>query len=313
MRSAHLQGALRRHHGCMRCDPAASPKPDLVNSRFSAQGADRLWCMDVTQHRTGEGRAYRAVVLDKFSRRIVGWLIATICALNWSVMPWTWPAGGADCLRGKPSPIPATALNTPVEPSVNASARRPAGIAGVYRGLSTTAWSKAILAQTRLKLLDTRTWNTRRELANAIFDYRSVLQPDPKAFETRHAQPPWTTNEPTPPCTERHNQHTQPTRKIGPTSVLTCSRAKLSTLSGGPDMAVTAVAELAQLRDQRQASCGQRIEDAGLPLSRNRSDGGGWRLNAPVADPLETFGQNRSVGAGALIRDQDVGAAGTAR
>ncbi|WP_440446566.1 transposase [Nocardia amamiensis] len=35
-----------------------------------------MWCTDVTQHRTTEGWVYCAVVLDAFSRRIVGWSIA---------------------------------------------------------------------------------------------------------------------------------------------------------------------------------------------------------------------------------------------
>lgn len=43
---------------------------------FTAGVPDRLWCMDVTQHRTGEGWVYCAVVLDAFSRRIAGWSIA---------------------------------------------------------------------------------------------------------------------------------------------------------------------------------------------------------------------------------------------
>jgi transposase InsO family protein len=35
-----------------------------------------LWVSDITQHRTGEGWVYCAVVLDAYSRRIVGWSIA---------------------------------------------------------------------------------------------------------------------------------------------------------------------------------------------------------------------------------------------
>jgi transposase InsO family protein len=76
MRSAGLTGIFRRRRGCTTRDPQASPHPDLVNRRFSADGPDRLWCMDVTAHRTSEGWVYCAVVLDAFSRRIVGWSIA---------------------------------------------------------------------------------------------------------------------------------------------------------------------------------------------------------------------------------------------
>ncbi len=48
----------------------------LVNRDFKATQPDRLWCMDVTEHPTAEGKVYLAVVLDAVSRRAVGWLIA---------------------------------------------------------------------------------------------------------------------------------------------------------------------------------------------------------------------------------------------
>ncbi|WP_416566277.1 IS3 family transposase [Nocardia testacea] len=77
MRCAGLPGVFRRRRrGCTVADPRAGPHPDLVNRRFAADVPDRLWCMDVTQHRTGEGWVYCAVVLDAVSRRIVGWSIA---------------------------------------------------------------------------------------------------------------------------------------------------------------------------------------------------------------------------------------------
>jgi putative transposase len=50
--------------------------PDLVERRFVATEPDRLWVTDITQHRTSEGWVYAAVVLDVFSRRVVGWSIA---------------------------------------------------------------------------------------------------------------------------------------------------------------------------------------------------------------------------------------------
>jgi putative transposase len=49
---------------------------DHVKRRFHADAPDRLWFTDITQHRTGEGWVYCAVVLDVFSRRVVGWSIA---------------------------------------------------------------------------------------------------------------------------------------------------------------------------------------------------------------------------------------------
>ena len=77
MRQARIHGVHRRkRRGCTRRDPAAEPAEDLVNRCFDPAAPDRLWLMDVTEHPTGEGKVYLAVVLDAFSRRVVGWSIA---------------------------------------------------------------------------------------------------------------------------------------------------------------------------------------------------------------------------------------------
>lgn len=52
--------------------PTAS---DLVNRDFARTEPNRLWLTDITEHRTREGKVYCAVVLDAFSRRVVGWSI----------------------------------------------------------------------------------------------------------------------------------------------------------------------------------------------------------------------------------------------
>ncbi|HAM23669.1 MAG TPA: IS3 family transposase, partial [Actinobacteria bacterium] len=52
--------------------PTAS---DLVNRDFARSEPNRLWLTDITEHRTREGKVYCAVVLDAFSRRVVGWSI----------------------------------------------------------------------------------------------------------------------------------------------------------------------------------------------------------------------------------------------
>jgi putative transposase len=77
MREHGLQGVhRRRRHGTTRRDPQASPASDLVERDFKPTGPNRLWVADITQQRTGEGWLYLAVVLDAFSRRIVGWSMA---------------------------------------------------------------------------------------------------------------------------------------------------------------------------------------------------------------------------------------------
>ena len=56
--------------------PAPAPHEDLVRRRFVADGPNWLWCTDITEHPTSEGRVYCAAVLDVFSRQVVGWSIA---------------------------------------------------------------------------------------------------------------------------------------------------------------------------------------------------------------------------------------------
>jgi putative transposase len=47
-----------------------------VQRSFSAERPDQLWCTDITEHPTREGKVYCAAILDVFSRRIVSWSIA---------------------------------------------------------------------------------------------------------------------------------------------------------------------------------------------------------------------------------------------
>jgi putative transposase len=77
MGAAGLQGCHRRRlRGLTRRDPDAVPAPDLVERNLTPPGPDRLWVADITQQRTDQGWLYLAVVLDGFSRRIVGWSMA---------------------------------------------------------------------------------------------------------------------------------------------------------------------------------------------------------------------------------------------
>ncbi len=74
MRESGLTGASRRKKpGTTRRDKDARPAPDLVDREFSADAPDRLWVADITYVPTLAGFLYLAVVLDVFSRRIVGW------------------------------------------------------------------------------------------------------------------------------------------------------------------------------------------------------------------------------------------------
>jgi putative transposase len=77
MRRAGLAGAHRRRPLSTTVrDQQAVPAPDLVARAFRADHPDRLWIADITYIRTWSGWLYLAVVLDAFSRRVVGWAMA---------------------------------------------------------------------------------------------------------------------------------------------------------------------------------------------------------------------------------------------
>jgi len=78
MRRAGLEGASRRKRAwTTKRDRDARPAPDLVERDFSSDGPDRLWVADITYIPTWGGFLYLAVVLDAYSRKIVGWAMAT--------------------------------------------------------------------------------------------------------------------------------------------------------------------------------------------------------------------------------------------
>lgn len=58
--------------------PGLNPVPalDLVRRDFTADRPDAVWLTDFTYIRTWEGWSYLAIVLDVYTRRIVGWQLA---------------------------------------------------------------------------------------------------------------------------------------------------------------------------------------------------------------------------------------------
>ena len=78
MRRDHLTGVHRRRvvRTTIR-DEDAEQFPDLVDRDFSAPGPDRLWVADITQLPTRSGSCYLASIVDAWSRRVVGWSMAT--------------------------------------------------------------------------------------------------------------------------------------------------------------------------------------------------------------------------------------------
>ena len=78
MRQNGLEGASRRRkcHTTKR-GKDARPAPDLVEREFSAAGPNKLWVADITYIPTWAGFLYLSVVVDVWSRRVVGWAMAS--------------------------------------------------------------------------------------------------------------------------------------------------------------------------------------------------------------------------------------------
>ena len=78
MRAEGLQGVSRRKAPpTTQRKPGARPAPDLVQRNFTAEASNRLWVADITYIATWTGWLYLAVVVDAWSRKVVGWSMST--------------------------------------------------------------------------------------------------------------------------------------------------------------------------------------------------------------------------------------------
>ena len=79
MRAHGIQGAKRRGKPWRTtiADPDAVRRPDLVGRDFTAEAPNRLWVGDLSYLRCWEGVVYFAFVVDAYSRRVIGWQLAS--------------------------------------------------------------------------------------------------------------------------------------------------------------------------------------------------------------------------------------------
>ncbi len=173
MRHAGIRGLYwRRRRGCTVRDPNAEPAADLVNRQFVATGPNQLWVTDITEHPTDEGKLYCAAVMDVFARRIVGWSIAAhmrkelvLDALGMAVLR-RGPGDGKRILHSDHgSQYTSWAWGQRLQKS---------GILGSMGSVGDcydNAMMESFWSTLQLEVLDQRTWRTRGELANAIFEW----------------------------------------------------------------------------------------------------------------------------------------------
>jgi len=78
MKQLGIQGVSRRRKiRTTRPDESATRPPDLVERDFTANAPNQLWVTDLTYVPTWQGVGYVCFIIDAFSRRIVGWRVAS--------------------------------------------------------------------------------------------------------------------------------------------------------------------------------------------------------------------------------------------
>jgi transposase InsO family protein len=78
MRALGLVGrAPRRFRVTTRSDPNHRIEPNILDRDFTASRPNERWVTDITYISTGEGWCYLAVILDLYSRAVVGWALDT--------------------------------------------------------------------------------------------------------------------------------------------------------------------------------------------------------------------------------------------
>jgi putative transposase len=176
--------------------PGVATASDLVERHFSREDPDRLWVTDITEHPTREGKIYCAVVLDVFSRRVVGWSIdsSATAALVTNAL------GMAINNRDPDGTIIHSDQGTQFTSWAFTRRALDSGLIPSMGAVGTcfdNAMIESFWSRMQVEHLDRRSWRTRVELANAIFEYLEIFHNrqrrhsalgmlTPVEFETRH-------------------------------------------------------------------------------------------------------------------------------
>lgn len=174
MRRARLHGISGRPR--YRRVPNVATAGDRVQRQFERNGRDQLWVTDITEHSTREGKVYCAVVLDAFSRRVVGWSIdsqptaSLVTNALGMAIEQRQPAKGATVIHSDQGTqftswaFTRRALDSGLLPSMGS-------VGDCYdNAMIESFWSRM-----QIELLDRKRWKTRVELANAIFEYLEIF------------------------------------------------------------------------------------------------------------------------------------------
>jgi transposase InsO family protein len=141
---------------------------DLVRRDFTADGPNRLWLTDITEHATGEGKLYLCAVKDVYSGRIVGYSIdarmksrLAVAALE-SAVARRSPAAGCIVHSDRGSQFRSRKVAAVL------TRHGLAGSMGRVGAASDNAAMESFFVLLQKNILDRRTWATRQELRIAI-------------------------------------------------------------------------------------------------------------------------------------------------
>ena len=164
--------------GRRRRKPSGGPTAlDLVDRNFARTEPDQLWVTDITEHPTREGKVYCCVVLDAYSRRVVGWSID-------SAQTSTLVTNALGMAISNRRPVPESGLIIHSDQGVQFTSwafTRRAQESGLLPSMGSVGdcFDNAVIesfwGRMQTELLNRRRWRTRVELANAMFEYLEVF------------------------------------------------------------------------------------------------------------------------------------------
>jgi putative transposase len=182
MRAHGICGAKRRGKPwrTTRPDPAARRRPDLVDRDFSADGPDRLWVADITYLRCWEGVVFFAFVIDAYSRRIVGWQLAshmrTTLVLDALRMALHQRGGGADVQLVHHSD--RGSQYTSIDYTQTLADHGVLASVGSVGDAYDNALAESFVDSFKTELITDRVWRSRSQLELAVVEYLGWFNTD---------------------------------------------------------------------------------------------------------------------------------------
>lgn len=172
MQQAEIRGVSRRRNFTVTTErnDRQRPAPDLVNRRFAADAPNALWVADMTYVPTWAGFLYLAVVLDAFSRKVVGWAMGEEMTANLVVSALNM----ALHTRRPESVIHHSDQGSQYTSLAFGNRCREMGVRpsmGTVGDAYDNAMAESFFATLECELLDRRSWRHKAEARTALFTW----------------------------------------------------------------------------------------------------------------------------------------------